>query len=538
MAERDLTKMSERKAVIEEIQSDENTRRKDEHQKRFDVYQDRATRYIEQKMRDEMKLKTIQQMRKLYSIIPCKKIISEMASLYDMEPERTYDNASDNELQQIENMQDLGRVDARMRVANAYFKLHKQIALLVLPNPATGLIERKPMGPHMYDVIPNSENPEVGDVFLMNVWDRRIRRTSVEPVGRYQRSYQQNATIDESIADDDDYRSKLNVYKVWDKNVHFTMNGKGEIVSDGGRPMEHTLGRLPIVDISIDKDFTYFVKNGSNVAEFSIDWALALTDQSNIFRMQGFSQPIIASDKLPENVEIGPNNVLFLELDPARENFQPRFEFVSPSPDIGGGLEWLEFMLKAFMSSEGVDTSTITGRGDSRQFTSGMDRLLHMLDMFTASKQDMDIFRRAEKEAFDLERAWSNEFQSVTEPFQLDPKLQVATLSDDIEMEIKFAEPSFETEKEKTDRINMWVDEEYMSKVEAIMEIRGVTEDRALEIIQEIEDNKMDRINRMGVVPIPPPMAQPAVDDGAENDDGNNIQNDDGVNESDDGAEN
>ena len=118
MGNPDLTRLDERLVLIEQIESEENITRKRREQRKLDVYRNNHAPYVMEKLEKEFSQKTVQLMRTVLSLNPCPRIINEMASLYTTEPVREFSNASDNELDQIQNIYDLCKVDTSLRLTN------------------------------------------------------------------------------------------------------------------------------------------------------------------------------------------------------------------------------------------------------------------------------------------------------------------------------------------------------------------------------------------------------------------------------------
>lgn len=487
----DVTKSSERASVLEWIMTDEeNLQRKRDHQRRFDVYQDRQAKYVEEILSSDLSDQTMREMRKVLSINIAKKIINEQASLYNQEATREFSNANERVLSQIENLYSLGKVDQNMRKANRFFKNHKQCFLMVLP--MNGKVCVRPLAPHHLDVIPSPTNPELADTYILNVWDFNKYTTTKERYNKVDRNYtSQSDQMNEKAADQDD-RLQMMRFIWWNKDVYFTTNGKGVIVDDNQEPnsemvFPNPIGRLPFVDVSNEKDFKFFVDSGGNVTQFCLDFLTQLSDNCESSRLQAYAQAVIKAEKPPKNLIIGPQHVLFLPIDPARPEASPDFQFVSPNPNLGDSLSLLEAQVKFFLSAEGLDSTAISGSGDAQKFTSGVDRLLSMMDRFEASQTDMDIFRSAEYDVFDLIRLWSNHMQDVTDESKLDDELLLARIPDDVELSMRFAQPvAVETPSEVRERVRENLELGIMTKKEAIMELREVDEERAEEIMREV----------------------------------------------------
>ena len=488
MAERDLLNRAERKNIIEEINLEDNNSRKRESQRRFDVYNDRQDEYILEQLENEFDLKTVQEMRTVLSINLSKRIIDEQSSIYSKPPDREYTNASEKELEQIENLYELGRVNSSMKIANRYYNLFNQTSLMVLPK--NGKIIVKPMGTMHYDVIPRDDDPEKAFAYILNVWDLDNQRTTRNGgLTRDRNDYYSSDNRNQTIADDDDRKSVQMRYIVWTEELHFTMDGKGNVI---GEVVANPIGRLPFVDVSMEKDNQFFVRRGSSTTNFSIEFGAGLSDLANINRLQGYAQAVMTSEKQPQNITVGPNHILWLPLDPNAPETKPSFEFVSPTPDISAGLELLEAQVKFFLSSRGIDPKTVSGKGDARSFTSGIDRLLSMLDKFEASQDDYDLFERVEYKTFELVKDWSNVMQGVSDEARLRDELNLATISDEVFQDVKFRGPEFvKTDIEKVDEIERKIELGLISQVEAIMIDRNINEESAIEVLKKISEQEV-----------------------------------------------
>ncbi len=504
MANPDLNDVVVRKKIIDEIKGNENVMRKMNEQRKFDIYRKRQAGYVLQRLMSEFDKKTVDGMRKVLSINPCKRIVDEQASLYVEEPERHFADADEAQEEQLKELYDCGKINPQLRLANRYFKLHGQSCLYVLPKD--GKIIARALTPKDYDVIPDDDDAEKAYAYIINVFDPSVAGNSSaasQPVdwsdNRF--SYNAQSTSDkknESIADLDDKRKKER-YVFWTDEDHFTTDGNGEIATDGnGQAMiaKNPIGKLPFVDIANEKDFQFFVQIGSDVAEFVIDLAIQLSDLANTTRLQNYSQACIASVQQPTNIAVGPNKVLWLQIDPnADQGTRPSFEFISPTPDIMGSLELLNVQLKMFLSSVGLNPGTVSGKNELEKFTSGIDHLLANLDKFRASKEDMDIFRDAETQLFELLVAWHETMFDVTDDSALEDDLKVTRLNDKITLDIAYSEPqAVMTQTETEESVIALRDAGLMTKLEAIKRIYAVDDAKAEEIAAELDAEKAEHL--------------------------------------------
>lgn len=512
MGNPDLLSQEVRKKIIDEIKSNENLARKAKEQRKFDIYRKRQDKYILDRLISEFDVKTVREMRKVLSINPAKRIVDEQASLYIDEPERHFAAATDAEKEQLKEIYKEGRVNPQMRLANRYYKLHSQACLYVLPKD--NKICARALTPKDYDVIPDSDDPEKAFAYVINVWDKDsyLSQGSGEPVdwsdNRYQNVEQSNDQKNQQIADQNDRKSVQDRYVFWTADIHFTCNGKGEIVSEAyagdelveaGPVQPNPIGRLPFIDIANEKDFSFFVQMGSDVTDFVIDFLVQLSDLANTCRFQNYSQAIIYSTDQPKNINVGPNRVLWLEIDKNADAGQrPQFNFESPSPDIMGSLEFLNAQLKMFLSSVGLNPGTVSGKNEMEKFTSGVDHLLANLDKFKASKEDIDLFKQVEKETFEVICAWQNALFDVTLGTTINEALKKTRLNvDKITVDVSFHEPQdVMTQSEIEDSCIKRMKSGLMTRKEAIKRIYGVDDERADEIILELDEEKQKNMDQ------------------------------------------
>jgi hypothetical protein len=496
----DILNPSVRKAIIEEINSDDNKRRKAEHQKRQHVFNDHLRPYVLKMLTNEFSEQTVSEMRTCTSINLCKRIITEMASIYKREPERIIEGATEQQEEGIEEIYEYGRVNLQLKKANQKYKLHDQCAIQVLPKE--GKLCLKLLAPHQYDVIPDSRDPELAYAYVISTYDKSqldyANSQAQDIQGNYygSKNEQQQHGANKAIAETQDYQSTLNRYVVWTAEWNMVLDASGNIIEQNTNP----IGQLPFIDVAGDKDFEYWVRRGSGVVDFSLDFGVVLSDTCNTNRLQSYAQPVIVAEKVPESVTVGPQHILFLPIDPTRPEIKPSFEFASPSPDLNASLALQDRMVSYFLTSQGIDPKTIASSGDGNKFTSGLERLLAMIERFEASQDDTDLFKLVEQKLYALLRAW---YQVVVGTPMLDDSLNFGVWPENASMEVYFSGPEMlSTEKDKEDSVIRRLENGLISKAEAIMELRGVDEQKAKEIANAIdgldENNSIEQQPQQG----------------------------------------
>lgn len=493
----DILNAGFRKALIEEINSDDNKRRKAEHQKRQHVFNDHMRPYVLKMLTNEFSAQTVSEMRTCTSVNLSKRIITEMASIYKREPNRQLHNATEEQEEGIEAIYDAARANLQLKKANQKYKLHDQGAIQVLPKD--GKLCMKLLAPHQYDVIPDARDPERAYAYIISTYDKLQLDAANSGQQDIQGSYygskneSQSNLSNKAIADSQDYQSTLNQYVVWTAEWNVVLDASGNIIEQNPNPIQ----QLPFIDVASDKDFEYWVRRGSGVVDFSLDFAVVLSDTCNTNRLQSYAQPVIVAEKVPESVTVGPQHILFLPLDPTRPEIRPSFEFASPNPDLNASLSLQDRLVSYFLTSQGIDPKTIASSGEGAKFSSGLERLLAMIERFEASQDDTDLFKLVEEKLYVLLRAW---YEATVGTPMLDETLNFGAWPESVTMSVAFCGPEMiSTEKDKEESVIKRLESGLISKVEALMELRGVDEIKAKSIASAIDnENTIEQTAQQG----------------------------------------
>jgi len=481
----DILNLGYRKQIIDEINSDDNKRRKSEHQKRQNVFNDNQRDYVLNMLTREFSSQTVKEMRTCTSINLSKRIITEMASLYKREPERVYKNVSESQEEGIEYIYEEAKADTKLKKSNQKYKLHDQCAIQVLPS--NGKIGIKLLAPHQYDVIPQMSDPESPFCYVISALNKvnldQDNKGHEDIQGSYYGSKNEQQTKgNKKIADEGDYEAVLNTYIFWTAEHNLVCDENGNVLEANPNP----IGILPFIDVAAEKDFEFWVRRGSGVIDFSLDFSVVLSDTCNTNRLQSYAQAIVTAEKIPEDLIVGPNRVLFLPIDPTRPEIKPTFEFASPQPDMKSSLDLQDRLVSYFLTAQGIDPKTITSSGNATTYTSGLERLLAMVERFEASQDDADLYSHVEEQLFELFKAWYRVTVGTT---SLDDKYNFGAWPEDSEISVEFSGPEIiKTETDMEDSVIKLLEAGLMTKEEAIMKLRGVDSDKAKEIADSIDN--------------------------------------------------
>jgi hypothetical protein len=133
----------------------------------------------------------------------------------------------------------------------------------------------------------------------------------------------------------------------------------------------------------------------------------------------------------------------------------------------------------------------VNSKGETQEATSGIDRFLQSIQKIEAHVDDYELYRCAEQDIYKIIKAW---LRVLNNSDALDKKYKVPTLNPESEIHVEYYKPEMmQTHSEKIANIEKLMDLELMSRKEAIMELRELSDDdKAQEILDDINnDNKI-----------------------------------------------
>jgi hypothetical protein len=476
----DFLKKEDRLAVIKQIKSDENRKRKAQSLKQFRCYNDNLDQYVQERLLQQFSSNTVKMMPIQSSINLVKRIINQGSSIYTTKAKREFTELAEESVATVETIYRDASADSKLMKLERIFNLQNQTHIYVkLKNKKLELV---PLYLHNIDAIPSDEDPEVAFGYIISNFDKTyiqnapLDNMSTSPtgyMGSSQSGFLNSNKINELIADQDDYKLKAERYTLWTKELNFVFDGNGDIVGDQNA-LENEIGEMPIIDVSTTKDFTYFVDQGSGVVEFAIDYNVALSDLMFISRLQGFAQGAVQGDQQVldrmTTIELGPAHLIKLPNGP--DGSTTNLQFVQRGSDIQGAMEAIEMLLSSFLTSKGIDPKTISGKGESLKYASGAERLLAMVERFESSRENYDLFEGIEAKIFQTIKAYLAAYNGQEDI--LDSKYFVS-IPEESKIFVKFGRPELaQSEQEKVAVVKQKLDAGLMSKTEALQELRGV----------------------------------------------------------------
>lgn len=472
MANLDLSSVENRKNLVKSIKSSENQCRKANSLKSYEVFNDNAKPFVESALIAQLSQTTVQQMQVISNLNIAKAVVNKEADIYTEAPVRTYEGMSDNDKKAIDALYADASYDTTLGKSNKYFKLHNQTFLQVLPDE--GKINIRVLHGHNIDVIPDDLNPERAYAYIISSFDKSALLKS--------------DGVNQMTADADDAKALAERYQVWTKEFVFTMNGRGEYVSD---PIKNEIQELPFVDVSKSKDFEFFVRIGQALTDFTIDYNVSWSDLLFTARMQGYSVGVVTGNTnlIPKTMTVGPNKLIFFPMDPLNPEGTPNLEFKSANPAIEAVLKTIDSLVSVFLTTRGLDAKAVSSNNSGKtSYSSALERLLAMLDQFKASKEDFDLYKGVENKLHKIVTKYMALLSGTT---LLDKKYWTTKAIESSELKLNFARPEMvETKSEQIANEKSKIDLGISDRVEALAKIDGISEEEALKRITILDARK------------------------------------------------
>lgn len=487
----------DRVKFLDSINAQENKQRKAKSLQEYEIYNGNLNQYVEAYLTQQLSAKTVSKMPVISSIDICRRIADQEASVYKTSPKREFTDANDQDKEAIDAVYFDAMADIKLMKSNRYYKLQSQNLIQILPKE--GKIEFRVLFPHNYDIVPDDSDPERAAAVIVSVFNKeqyvqgdRLKQNAFG-MSLVAGSFRDNTN--QVSADQDDYKSQIERYVVWTNDLNFIMDGKGKILSpDTANP----IGLMPFVDVATDKDFNYFVDRGSQLSNFAVQYNAALSDLANIVRLQAYSQAVMtgAKESMPEHIVVGPTSIIKLAVDP--NNPVPTdFKFVSPSPDLAGSIEFIEVLISNFLSSRGLSSATVSGKGQAEKFNSGVDRFLALIDRFEATKQDYALFEDVEHKVFKIIQSWLLAYSNTQ---YLNKKYNVSASFANSVLNVEFSKPEqVKSEAETLDLIQKKLEMGLIDDVEALMILNDIDETEAIAKLEKIR-LRANELNQQGQV--------------------------------------
>lgn len=502
----DLSRQENRLRIIHDLNSENTKARKQWSLRSSEVQGGRLQQYVKEYLEGQYNIDSVREMPIVSSLNIQKSVVEKKATIYKKKPSREFSEVSEDQAETLGLIYRDMHLDEKLNQSNKnYIYQDQSIGMIV---PKNGKLICRILKMHQIDAIVDYEDPEKAAGYIISAFDRTDyiqqyydRKEKDVATGNRGRSVRSSASEveDQELADDYQYRKYTEKYIIWSPQYNFMMNGLGEVIDpatgeasndvDISSPLSEE-NIMPFFEVSKDKDFEYFVRPSNSLTDFTIEFNALQSDLHTNIKLNGYAVGVLKapSELQPQNQIIGASMLLKLPTDDPDKEVD--FQFVSPSSNIGEISGAVDQFLNYFITSQGLDADVINSQGSSKQYTSGLDRFIATINRMEAHQDDYEKFKNTEKQIYEIVKAW---LRVLDGSGLLDQKYRVGNISNDSEASIEYYKPEMiQTETETLANFQSKIDLGIMSKVDAIMELRGIEDrDQAKELLEEIKEENM-----------------------------------------------
>lgn len=475
-----------RKKVIEEITGHENIARKKEARKRYDVYKDRSTKYVKERLENEgLESSTVNSMMNRASNISiCKKIVNKLARAYLGGAKReTGEDSSDIQVQAYSKLLNF---DQKQKKSDKYRELYKNCAIQFIPeidSVETGRagrdlynIKQRVFSPWQYDVIHDSCDREKARVYILSdfseVSNHSFSAASEAKAAIHSGSSSPNATnrLDDKIADhpsDSGLGDRIE-FIWWSDKYHFTTDENGQIIRElSPENDENPIEFLNFVNIAEEQDNEFWAQGGEDLIDGSILVNTIITDMFAIAYQQGWGQFVISGKNVSLSQKVGPHHAIVFEVED-KDSPQPKVDVVSANPPLDLWMKSIEQYVALLLSTNDLSPATVSVKLDAVQFPSGIAMIIEMSDAVNEVEDTQEMFVDAERLEWEIVKRWQNKYHDLN---ALTKKYaDIGKFPDDMEVNTKFNQRKpVITEKEKLENIKIRKDLGINEQIDLIM---------------------------------------------------------------------
>lgn len=504
-----------RKKIIEEIQSNENQQRKQEHFKRHMIYKDKTEYWVLDLLERQFDKQTVYEMSYAISNISLvRKIIDKLARVYSNGATRVATMDSTPLPEYTDNVQKLERllcVNTKQKAINRFLKLHRNAACYVKPCPDENgkySILLQPLAPHLYDVVEDYYDRTKPMVYVLSHYEPQAISYFKDDGSRENRSGLSSVKPklgnkkDEVIADaPEDQGADKKEYIWWSDKYHFTTDETGSIISES---VENPIEVKPFVNYAIDQDNAFWAQGGDDLVSLGVKVNAQITHINFIGTLQGYGQFYYRGKTPPQNMVLGPNKGIVLQYEEGDPT--PEIGFTSANPQLADLMAITEMQIAMGLTTNNLSTSGVsTQLGQGQAFASGIALLIDKSESMEDVKDQQQVFVDQEPVMWDVINKWLMLYQSEG---SLQDDLYNLAIPDGAEVVVNFHHPQvIQTENEKLANIKLRKELGINTSSELIkIDQPELTDEEAEEKLEKILEEKKLKLKSMAAPEEAPEM--------------------------------
>lgn len=464
--------------VIEEINSEENIKRKNESYLRYQIYRDKIKKHIKENLLQELDPDTVDEMsNRISSVNIFKKMVSKKARVYKDTPKR--ETVDDNQ-DWIDSMVDVLNLNTTMKKVNRYVEAFRNCLVYVKPYKDYSFDSKwsymlDVLAPHKFDVIIDEDNHKLlrGVVLSDFKYNGDVEK-------------QKNPTRTGDGTHKDTTGDHATEYIFWTKSYHFTCDENGEIINGAenlNEPLKNPIERLPFIPFSKDQDDSFWSIGGDDMVDGTILINTLLTDLYYIMRLQGFGLFYLFGAKVPEQYKVGPNKAITMKVEEGDPT--PQIGFASSTPPIESHMAVVEQYIAFLLSTNDLGTNSVSGTLQASTAASGIHEMIINSEPTNAIEDEQEQYKDREPEILQVANNWQKVF--IDGETGLSLVYNDIGYTDDVMYRLTFEKPvQYKSEVEKLDVIGKKIEQGIWNKVDALMaDNPKLTREEALKVLLE-----------------------------------------------------
>jgi hypothetical protein len=501
VSEEQLLDVEVRKKIIEEIRSPENRARKDEAYKRHQCYKDQTFIYVVRNLFAQFDTSTVKEMSyAVANLAFVRKIIDKLARVYKYGVRRKIKGVADIDVAVKES-----EIDKSFKKTNRFLKLQRNCVQYIIPKPEGDkkTIKSLVIPPFLYDAIESDEDREKAICYVFSDYEQTAMDSGsgagLATVGQWSPTPERHGSNvlalpvygnkrDETIADHPADQKQFGGYVFWTKNLHFTCDEKGNIIS---QDIENPIHEMPVVNYAEDQDGAFWAQGGSDLVDGGILVNSLITNINHIAVTQGYGQPMWTGKNPPKQLKVGPNKVIMGEYETGDP--EPKFSFISSNPPLDQLRSLIEMYVALLLTTNNLSTSGVSSNlNGGVTFPSGIAMMIDKAESMEDIEDQRQIFIDKEPEFWNIYAKWHALLKSRQE---LTDKLATISFPDTVELSLEFGLPKpIESEKEKLEVLKLKQELQLVTRLDMLRaEYPNLDDKQLLKKLEEILQDAVER---------------------------------------------
>lgn len=493
------------KQIIDEIKGSSEVSRRAMQKRRHDMYKDDSKKFLIEQIKREFSADAIQEMR-LAPINVLKKIINKRSVIYRVPPQRV---ATEQDQPLVDYYAKELSLDWIMGKANKYYNLFSNTVLYCIPHGDKLKLVVVP--PYLYSIVPNKFEPTKIDAYIFNAFTEYgtvAPQADVGPATGIE-SYQRDpgyAGRGDLVASNEKDSDQGRIYIFWTAQEHFTTDDHGNKLflipsNQDAEQFVNPIGICPVVNLAKDRDAESWSTQGADLYDNCLNFQIGWTDLLTISKHQGFSVMTIVSETEPKKLTVGVNRAVWLKQ--AKDGPTPSITYAQANSPLQEYNDVLMEYLGLILTSNDMNPSTVSGKENTQNYTSGFSRLIQMADALEAIEMDKPVLKTAEHDLWQVIKGWHN--------FMFDQNLlndeakSLGKFSEDFDVAIVYNDMKpIESEQDRIAAVKSLMDMGLVTKADAIKRLHpDMSVEQVEEKLKEIQAEKMEAVESFSM-----PMTQ------------------------------